>query len=149
MAFHGTAPLTMAGQKTLHAPKGCKPRHSNGWAGTPGSCCPLCNPRAGQDSRSSGSRGHSLAGRPRKRAGRRNPRKHCEIKDGTCDLRAAMNRRLDGIREIGILIAYDPKIDQVNLSGKRLACNDVIERSESCGGQSPEGWLREARLIDR
>src|SRR4051794_34220921 len=60
-----------------------------------------------------------------------------ETGDGSRNLRAARNRWLNRVSEIGILAADETQVDQRELMGEGLTRDDIVEQGQANDGEAP------------
>src|SRR3954470_23887389 len=69
-----------------------------------------------------------------------------ETRNGSRNLRAARDRWLNWVGEVGVLAADETKVDRREVMGEGLTRDDIIEESKSNDGKTPALRIRKARI---
>ena len=71
-----------------------------------------------------------------------------KVQDGVRDLRPAVDRGLDRIGEVTVVVAKDAKVDAIDVAGESFARDGIIESGERGRRKAAGDGLGEARFVD-
>src|SRR3954463_4158774 len=82
------------------------------------------------------------------RARRAIPEVGRETGDDSSNLRAARDRWLNRVGEVGALAADETQVDQREAMGEGLTRDDIVEQGQADNGEAPALRIGEARVVD-